>query len=94
MKTAEIMEALTLTDENVKELMEMKDGELADCDAGIEAITEIISLYDKMRGKGAFGSLKPWEKLLRMYQLTYRAGYAEALLTVQQIQKTTKQAGA
>lgn len=94
METAEIMEALTLTDENVQELMEMKDKALADSDAGIEAISEIIELYDKMRGPGAFHALKPWEKLLTMYQLTYRAGYAEALLDVQIIQKLTNQAGA
>ena len=94
METAEIMEALTLTDENVQELMEMKDKALANSDAVIEAICEIIELYDKMRGPGAFHALKPWEKLLTMYQLTYRAGYAEALLDVQIIQKLTNQAGA
>ena len=94
METAEIMEALTLTDENVLELMEIKDNELADGDAGIEAIIEIARLYDETRGQGAFGALKPWEKLLRLYQLSYRAGYAEALLTVQQNQKNNAEAGA
>lgn len=92
MTTAEIMEALTLTDENIEELMALKDEELAQ--VGTHELEAVGREYDKARGQGAFRALPLFDKLRFLFQAAAHSGYAEALHDVQRAQGLSMRAEA
>lgn len=82
----EIIQALYLTDEDMQTLEEGEEQRLADSKAVVEAIINTGAAYDQTRGEGAFRALKPWEKMVFLFQTAALNGYHRALQEVREAQ--------
>lgn len=87
MNHQQIVEALTLTDENIKEFQEIYEERLADWQGVYSIITASFDNYDSNLGAGSIRSRPLYEKLACIARYALLNGYVAALHDVQEVQQ-------
>lgn len=93
MTQQQIIEALTLTEENVNEFKEIFEERLADQSSVEEVLMRSFGNYDQCEGEGGFKSLNLFDKLIWITRYAMFNGYVRALYDVKEVQKLELEEG-